>query len=236
MNEQIKITCKKNSELELKVIPGHFSSDRFHVNYYIDMSTLKMRQKEAKLVAKTMVENYVNKVEVTSNRVADFMGANALAKAVSVQTPIDTIICMDGCEVIGAYLADELTNENFPTNNKHNSFYVITPEFDNTGQMVVRNNIKPMIKGRNVLVVLASAMSGRTITKAIGTILAYGGKIAGLSVIFANVDEIDGYRVNGVFTHEDLPNFKLTDPNNCEDCKAGVKLDAVVNSYGYEEL
>ena len=130
MNEQIKITCKKNSELELKVIPGHFSSDRFHVNYYIDMSTLKMRQKEAKLVAKTMVENYVNKVEVTSNRVADFMGANALAKAVSVQTPIDTIICMDGCEVIGAYLADELTNENFPTNNKHNSFYVITPEFD----------------------------------------------------------------------------------------------------------
>ena len=236
MKEQIKVTCKKNKDLELKVIPGHFSSDRFHVNYYIDMSTLKMRQKEAKLVAKTMAENYINKVELESNRVSYFMGANALEKAVSVQTPIDTIICMDGCEVIGAYLADELTNENFPTNNKHNSFYVITPEFDNTGQMVVRNNIKPMIKGRNVLVVLASAMSGRTITKAIGTILAYGGKIAGLSVIFANVDEIEGYQVNGVFTHEDLPNFKLTDPNNCEDCKAGIKLDAVVNSYGYEEL
>ena len=236
MKEQIKVTCKKNSELELKVIPGHFSSDRFHVNYYIDMSTLKMRQKEAKLVAKTMAQNYINKVELESKRVSDFMGASALANAVSVKTPIDTIICMDGCEVIGAYLADELTNENFPTNNKHNSFYVITPEFDNRGQMVVRNNIKPMIKGRNVLVVLASAMSGRTITKAIGTILAFGGKIAGLSVIFANVDEIDGYRVNGVFTHEDLPNFKLTDPNNCEDCKAGIKLDAVVNSYGYEEL
>lgn len=236
MKEQIKITCKKNSELVLKVIPGHFSSDRFHVNYYIDMSTLKMRQSEAKLVAKTMARNYTNKVELQTNRLTDFIGLNNLAEAGAVTTPIDTIICMDGCEVIGAYLADELTNENFPTNNKHNSFYVITPEFDNTGQMVVRNNIKPMIKGRNVLVVLASAMSGRTITKAIGTILAYGGKIAGLSVIFANVDEIEGYRVNGVFTHEDLPNFKLTDPNNCEDCKAGVKLDAVVNSYGYEEL
>ena len=236
MKEQIKISCKKNKDLVLKVTPGHFSSDRFHVNYYIDMSTLKMRQKEAKLVAKTMAENYIQKVDITSSRINDFMGMSSLAEQGAVQTPIDTIICMDGCEVIGAYLADELTNNNFPTNNKHNSFYVITPEFDNTGQMVVRNNIKPMIKGRNVLVVLASAMSGRTITKAIGTILAYGGKIAGLSVIFANVDEIDGYRVNGVFTHEDLPNFKLTDPNNCEDCKAGVKLDAVVNSYGYEEL
>lgn len=236
MKEQIKISCKKNSELVLKVIPGHFSSDRFHVNYYIDMSTLKMRQSEAKLVAKTMAENYVKKVEIVNNRYSDFVGMESLAEQGAIQTPIDTIICMDGCEVIGAYLADELTNQAFPTNTKHKSFYVVTPEFDNTGQMVVRNNIKPMIKGRNVLVVLASAMSGRTITKAIGTILAYGGKIAGFSVIFANVDRIDGYPVNGVFTHEDLPNFKLSDPNDCEDCKAGMKLDAVVNSYGYEEL
>lgn len=236
MKEQIKISCKKNKDLVLEVVPGHFSSDRFHVNYYIDMSTLKMRQSEAKLVAKTMAESYIKKVDITSNRFTELMGMTNLAEQGALQTPIDTIICMDGCEVIGAYLADEFTNHNFPTNTKHNSFYVITPEFDNTGQMVVRNNIKPMIKGRNVLVVLASAMSGRTISKAIGTILAYGGKIAGLSVIFANVDEIEGYPVNGVFTHEDLPNFKLTDPNNCEDCKAGVKLDAVVNSYGYEEL
>ena len=80
-------------------------------------------------------------------------------------------------EVIGAYLAEELTAGGFPSNNKHKSFYVITPEFDNTGQMVVRNNIQPMIKGKNVLVVLATAMSGHTISKAIGTILAHGGKV-----------------------------------------------------------
>ena len=122
------------------------------------------------------------------------------------------------------------------TSTKHKSFYVVTPEFDNTGQMVVRKNIQPMIQGRNVLVVLASAMSGRTISKAIGTILAYGGKVRGLSVIFANVNEVEGYTVNGVFTHEDLPNFKLSDPNDCDDCKAGKKLTAVVNSYGYSLL
>ena len=132
------------------------------------------------------------------------------------------------------HLAEEFMKEGVPNKTHHNSMYVITPEFDNRGQMVVRKNIKDMIRGRHVLVVLASAMSGRTITKAIGTILAYGGKVSGLSVIFGNVEEVDGYPVYSVFSQNDLPNFKLSDPDNCPDCKAGKKLDAVVNSYGYE--
>lgn len=234
MKEQIKIPAKSNDQLVLRVTPGHFSSDRFHVNYYIDMSSLKMRQSEAKLVAKVMAEKYVKKVKLPGN----VMGINleAMAEIGANRTPVDTIICMDGCEVIGAYLAEELSDGGFPSNNKHKSFYVITPEFDNTGQMVVRNNIKPMIKGKNVLVVLATAMSGRTISKAIGTILAYGGKVTGLSVVFANVDQVDDYPVYGVFTHEDLPNFKLSDPHHCTDCEDGKPLDAVVNSYGYQML
>lgn len=234
MKEQIKIPAKSNDQLVLRVTPGHFSSDRFHVNYYIDMSSLKMRQSEAKLVAKVMAEKYVKKVKLPGK----VMGINleAMAEIGANRTPVDTIICMDGCEVIGAYLAEELSDGGFPSNNKHKSFYVITPEFDNTGQMVVRNNIKPMIKGKNVLVVLATAMSGRTISKAIGTILAYGGKVTGLSVIFANVNQVDDYPVYGVFTHEDLPNFKLSDPHHCADCDEGKPLDAVVNSYGYQML
>lgn len=232
MNEQIKIPCRANKDLVLKVTPGHYSSDRFHVNYYIDMSTLKMRQTEAKLVAKVMADKYISKIRLSGSASHFFseaevdMGANF--------KPIDTIVCMDGCEAIGAYLADALIAQGYPINTEHNSFYVVTPEFDNRGQMVVRKNIKPMIQGRNVLVVLATAMSGRTISKAIGTILAYGGKITGLSVIFANVDNVDGYPVNGVFTQEDIPDFRLSDPNDCPDCKAGKKLTAVVNSYGYE--
>lgn len=233
--EQMKIQSKSNKDLVLKVTPGHFSSDRFHVNYYIDMSTLKMRHSEAKLVAATMAEKYVKKVELTGS-LGGLVEIASMAELGATTTPIDTIICMDGCEVIGAYLADELMKHGVSTNTKHKSFYVVTPEFDNTGQMVVRKNIQPMIQGRNVLVVLASAMSGRTISKAIGTILAYGGKVQGLSVIFANVDEVEGYTVNGVFTRDDLPNFKLSDPKDCDDCKAGKKLTAVVNSYGYSLL
>ena len=236
MKDAIEIHSKLDTDLILKVTPGHFSSDRFHVNYYIDMSTLKMRQSEAKKVAEVMASQYIKKVNLESKRLSYYGNIASLTEMGANKTPIDTIICMDGCEVIGAYLADALMKDGFPCNNEHKSFYVITPEFDNTGQMVVRKNIKNMIKGRNVLVVLATAMSGRTITKAIGTILAYGGKVMGLSVIFANVDRVDGYPVNGVFTHEDIPDFKLSLPDECEDCKNHKKLTAVVNSYGYEPL
>lgn len=233
--ETIKVKSKINSDIELSVIPGHFSSDRFHVNYYIDMSNLKMRVTEAKKVAAAMAQQYIKKVNIESKYMSDLIDAGSLALSANVK-PIDTIICMDGCEVIGAYLAEELTKAGLPNNTSHNSLYVVTPEFDNRGQMVVKKNIKDMIKGRNVLVVLASAMSGHTITKAIGTILAYGGKVTGLSVIFGNVEEVDGYPVYSVFSHEDLPNFRLSSPEDCPDCKEGKKLDAVVNSYGYEML
>ena len=232
--ETMKIKSKVDSNIELDVMPGHFSSDRFHVNYYIDMSNLKMRMSEAKKVAAAMAKQYIKKVNIQIQYNSGLIEVGSLADMSANVKPIDTIICMDGCEVIGAYLAEELTNAGIPSRTAHNSMYVITPEFDNRGQMVVRPNIKDMIRGRNVLVVLASAMSGRTITKAIGTILAYGGKVTGLSVIFGNVDKVDGYPVYSVFSQDDLPNFKLSQPEDCPDCKAGKKLTAVVNSYGYE--
>lgn len=238
MKEAIKVYSKDNDKLYLKVTPGHFASDRFHVNYYIDMSTLKMRMQLAKEVAKTMSTRYISKVNVELDKnISRFIGNIAkLSTENAVAAPVDTIICMDGCEVIGAYLADELANAGVRSMNKHESFYVITPEFDTTGQMVVRENIKPMIQGKNVLVVLASAMSGRTIAKSIRCITSYGGKVQGISVIFSNVDEVEGYKVHSVFNKDDLKDFALSEPENCEDCKNNVPLDAIVNSYGYEKI
>ena len=143
---------------------------------------------------------------------------------------------MDGCEVIGAYVAQQLSSAGFNTTNIHKTSYVISPEFDSAGQMVVRENIKPMIKDKHVLVVLASAMSGHTIEKSLRCIESYGGIVEGISVIFGVVSEIEGHPVNAVFSVEDLPDFRLSDPHDCPDCKNHVKLDAIVNSYGYTPL
>ncbi len=237
MGKATKIYARGNHDLALKVTKGHFSSDRFHINYYIDMTDLKMRQCNAEAVAKAIVQKYVNRVSFSNN-----MGGmaseyyNQLSEAYAVKAPIDTIICMDGCEAIGAYIARELSSVGFATTNTHKTTYILTPEFDSAGQMVVRDNIKPMLKGKHVLVVLATAMSGHTIAKSLRCISSYGGIVEGISVIFAAINEIDGHPVNSVFDASDLPEFKLSEPDCCPDCKAGVKLDAIVNSYGYTVL
>lgn len=236
MGKPTKIYAKDNSEVALKVTKGHFSSDRFHINYYIDMTSLKMRRKDAQEVAKAMVSRYVSRGKLEGNFSLPGAQMKELMASLSSKTLIDTIICMDGCEVIGAYVASELSSIGVTTLNSHHTSYIITPEFDSTGQMVVRDNIRPMLKDKHVLVVLATAMSGRTIAKSIRCINSYGGIIEGISVIFSAVDEIDGYPVNSVFDVSDLPDFRLSDPNNCPDCQNGVKLDAIVNSYGYSVL
>ena len=85
MQDMIKIQLKENSNVVLKAIPGHFITPNSHVNYYLDMTTIKSRLSEASAAAKE------------------------LSRKINPETIVDTIVCMDGCEIIGAYLAEELT-------------------------------------------------------------------------------------------------------------------------------
>ena len=39
----IKIKSPKNSKISIKVIPGHFATNHSHINYYIDMTSIKHR-------------------------------------------------------------------------------------------------------------------------------------------------------------------------------------------------
>ena len=90
LDREYKVPSKTNSKINLKVVPGHFATTSSHINFYMDMTTLKVRQKEAYEVAREMAKEY------------------------QYSKPIDTIVCMDGCEIIGACLAEEL-NKNSAT-------------------------------------------------------------------------------------------------------------------------
>ena len=35
------VESKRNKELQIKIIPGHFATSHSHVNYYIDMTSIK---------------------------------------------------------------------------------------------------------------------------------------------------------------------------------------------------
>ena len=191
---------------------GHFATTHSHINLYLDMTTLKVRHSEAVEVAKEMARQY------------------------QYSKPIDTIICMDGCEMIGSCLAEELTKNGIMSLNTHKSMYVIAPEFDSNGQMIFRDNLQPMVRGKNILLLLASATTGRTIAKSVDCIRYYGGIIQGISAIFSAATEIYGEPIHCIFHAEDLPGYQAFNPTECPHCKNKEKIDAIVNGFGFSEL
>ena len=208
----LKIYSKHSNLIALNILPGHFATSSSHINYYIDMTSLKTRRNEAKAVAKALVQEYVT------------------------TTIIDAIVCMDGTNIIGAYLADELTSAGIMSANMHNTVYILTPEQTSSGQLMFRENYLKMIKDKNILVLLATATTGKTVNSALECIEYYGGKIAGVSAIFSAASKIRGQEINTIFTTDDIPNYLTYPANDCPMCKAKHPLTAIVNSFGYSKL
>ena len=129
-HESMKLTSSYNNQLYIKVMNGHFATNHSHINQYIDMTTLKVRGTMAAAAAKSMGTEYM------------------------ASTIVDTIVCMDGTEVIGAYLAETLSQNGITSMNQHKSIYVVTPEVHSSGQLIFRDNLQPMIEGKHVLLLL----------------------------------------------------------------------------------
>ncbi len=202
----------KNRNLFLRVSPGHFATNHSHINYYIDVTTQKTRLSEAQAVAEALMGYY------------------------NQSTVIDTILCLDGTQVIGTCLADALTRGDYMNLNAHQTIYVITPEHAVGSQLIFRENNLPAIYGKNVLILAASVTTGYTANSAVEAIKYYGGMIAGISSIFATVEECMGYKVNSVFDTKDLGDYQTFPSHECPLCRAGKKIDALVNSFGYSKL
>jgi len=149
---------------------------------------------------------------------------------------VDTIVCMDGCEIIGAYLAEELTKAGIISINYHKTIYIITPEIASSGQFVFRDNIQPMIKGKNVLLLMATATTGQTIIKATQALRYYGANISGISAVFSAATSSMGIPIKSLFTIKDIPDYKAYDPEGCSLCRDKKEIDAFANAYGYSTL
>ena len=199
-----KIFSQADSKVALKVIPGHFVTSHSHINYYVDLTTLQARQNEAEAAAKLLAKMYEN------------------------NTVVDTIICLNNCEIIGAYLAQELTKGGIMCLNAHNTIYITAPEQDINGQMIFRDNSKIMVQGKNILILSTSITTGVTLEKAIRSVEYYGGKVQGIASIFSFVKEAHGVMVNSIFDANDM--------KDCPMCRTGQRIDAIVNGFGYSKL
>jgi len=202
----------RHGKAPLRIARGHFATNHSHINYYIDITYQKTRLSEAKDSAYQLVSTFIN------------------------DTPVDTIVCMDGTAVLGACVAEELSKSGFNTINAHQTIYVVEPEYGPHSQMIFRDNIQPMIRGKHVLVLMASVTTGFTANRAISSISYYGGKVAGLAAIYSAVTEVEGFPVRSVYSLSDLPDYETYDYRDCPYCKRGQKLDALVNSHGISVL
>ena len=202
----------KHGNVPLRVARGHFATNHSHINYYIDITYPKTRLSEAQAVAQQLV------------------------KTLKTNTPIDTLLCLDGTAVIGTCLADELTKSGFRSMNNHETIYVVEPEYGVNNQMLFRDNIQPMIRNKHVLVLMASCTTGFTAKKGIETIGYYGGEVVGVAALYTMSEEVCGQKVHSVFNMSDLPDYASYDYKDCPYCKQGRRLDALVNSHGYSWL
>ena len=199
-------------DVPLRVARGHFATNHSHINYYIDITFQKTRLSEARDVARQLVSHFIN------------------------NTPVDTILCLDGTAVIGTCVAEELTKNGFRTINAHNTIYVLEPEYNANSQIIFRDNIQPMIRGKHVLILMASVTTGFTAKRSVEAIGYYGGKVAGVAALYRAVDEVEGHPVRSIYSINDLPDYQSYDYRECPFCKEGQPIDALVNSFGYSKL
>ena len=84
--------------------------------------------------------------------------------------------------------------------------------------------------------------TGMTLKNALEGIVYYGGTPAGAATVFGGeFGEQIGVGefivpVERLFFAKDIGKYDSYAPNECPLCKAGIKVNAVVNSYGYSKL
>ncbi|MBE6754139.1 MAG: orotate phosphoribosyltransferase [Ruminococcaceae bacterium] len=204
------VYSKVNKEISMSYIPGHFATNHSHINYFIDLTELLTSHYHANLAAEVLADHYQTQ-------------------------PIDTIICMDDTQMIAAFLAKKLA-DSYNGINADKRIHVLIPEFNTNGQMIFRDNLQKMLMQKNVLLLISSATTGKTIKRSLECIAYYGGTSAGVAALFSATSEIVGVKVFSIFGSEDVPDYQTFSYRECPFCQRQEKIDALVNSNGYMKL
>ena len=203
-----ELFAKRKREITLRAIPGHFVTKHSHVSHCIDLTKVKSQMSTAKAAARLFAETF------------------------RYTAPVDTIISLERMKMVGAFLASELSMSGL---NLHQDIAVISPEITDD-KMILRDNFLPYVKGKNVLLLTATATTGLTVKSAVEGVRYYGGDAVGAATVFgADLTQVD-VPVARLFGVEDIPGYASYPIAECPLCRAGIKVDALVNSYGYSKI
>jgi orotate phosphoribosyltransferase len=208
----MKFYSRESSQLALHAIPGHFATSHSHINYYVNVTAIKTRAAAAQEAAKVLYSK--------------------LPK----MNYVDTIVCMDGTEVIGAFLSQEIERGGILSTNSHETIYVVSPEINSNNQILFRDNNKGAIYGKHVVLLLATTTTGVTIERSLECIRYYGGIVEWVASVFSTIDHVGGYHIDSLFDKDDVTGYDAYPADECPFCKQGQKIEAMVNGFGYSKL
>jgi orotate phosphoribosyltransferase len=210
--EAFSVSLAKNPVISLNVNEGHFTTSHFHTTHYLDLNNLKTNSSIARDVAIELSLPYLS------------------------STLVDTIVCMEGTEVIGAYMAEELLQEGTSVINSGRDIHIVTPISNTNRNLMFQSNMQCLINNRNIIVLVSSISSGTTLESALECLSYYEGKVVGISALFNAYPDKQEQEIFSLFTSEDIPDYRIFRPNECPMCKEGHKLDAIIVHDGYIKI
>ena len=192
-----------SGQITLTAISGHFATNHSHVNYYIDMTDIKTNHRVAMEIAKMLAHQY------------------------SSSTVVNAIVCLDGTQMIGGFLAQQLSQSGFRSLNSGESIQVARPDSHSFGQR---------IQGHSVMLLMSSVTTGLTVAQGAECIEYYGGYLCGVSAIFSALDRVDDIGIHSLFHINDLPDYESHPSNECPACRRGEHVEAIINGFGYFKI
>jgi orotate phosphoribosyltransferase len=211
-DEIFSIRLEKKPSISLSINSGHFTTSHFHAAHYLDLNHLKTNAILARDVAIELALPYL------------------------ASTLVDTIVCMEGTEVIGAYMAEELLHGGMSAINSGRDINIVTPISNANKNLMIQSNKQELIANRNIIVLVSSVSSGTTIGSALEYLSYYGGIVVGISALFNAYPERQEQEIHSLFTSKDIPGYQLFRPGECPICKSGQKLDAIIVHDGYIKI
>ncbi|MBQ2545037.1 MAG: orotate phosphoribosyltransferase [Clostridia bacterium] len=210
LNNYVTVPAKGNRHIKLNIYPGHYATSHAHVDNYFSMADIRTNCAMAEEAAREIAKQFR-------------------------YTPVDTVISLEYTQIISAFVAKELSSSGRDINSGAD-IHVVTPQINSNNQLMFPSDMQPFVTDKNVLLILSTVSTGRSLARAAECVRYYGGKLAGIGAIFSAIEESGGMPIQSIFHRSDLAAYNSWRSDECPMCKAGRKIDGLVTTGGYTKI